>query len=153
MTPNDTTKLLTYIAGLDARMNARDDQDARARVASWSRLLCDADYQVAMTTVERYYRDPQNTYPITVNVIAGACRPAPKWEERPALTAAIGQPMPDSVKALIIGRDTPDHAARKVRCPWPPCRAAVGQACNLPSRKPHPARIDAAGQERQEVNA
>lgn len=29
-----------------------------------------------------------------------------------------------------------------VACPWPPCRAAVGQRCT--TRKPHPSRVDNA---------
>ena len=147
MDPNETARLLTFIAGVDPRM-ATTDRDAKIRAASWHEMLRDYDAKDVAAFVKRFYSQDQ-PWSIQIGNIVGGCKPTAKWEERKELTAMIGHAIPGEVRSNL-GFNTPEHRARKFPCPWVACKASAGSPCtvggvDMRDGRVHPSRLDLLG--------
>lgn len=158
MTPSDVAALLAYATGLDIRLQC-SDETARLRIASWHDLLRDVPADIGRDAVRRHYAQ-EHREPITAAAILARWDGHPSNRKRPELPS-VGAPIPTDVRAALAATFGGQAAKQRdpqsqqvidaVACPWPPCRAAIGERCatwdgrnrNVTDR-PHPSRTDMA---------
>lgn len=98
MTPSEVSALLTYVIGLDIRMQCTPDV-FRVRVAAWHDVLAAVDLGAAREAVKRHYANP-DAQPITPGAILTRWTALPENRAQRELPGP-GTPMPAELKAQM----------------------------------------------------